>query len=65
MDAQFQVQGDRAGRETINRTIPIGKYMEIKTTYKQTCKDIIVDRNEYKQRHFHDDSVITTNLSIN
>eukprot|EP00971_Amphidinium_carterae_P263362 5225264-Amphidinium_carterae.1 len=39
--------------------------MEIKTTYRQTCNDVIVDRNEYKQRHFHNYSVITSNLYIN
>eukprot|EP00971_Amphidinium_carterae_P304829 6057564-Amphidinium_carterae.1 len=65
MDVQFQMQGDRSGRDNINRTIPIGKYMEIKTTYRQTCEDVILDRNEYKQRHFHDHSVIASNLYVN
>eukprot|EP00971_Amphidinium_carterae_P244379 4852514-Amphidinium_carterae.1 len=43
----------------------IGKYMEIKITFKQTLKNIIEDRREYKQTHFHDYSVITTNVHLN
>eukprot|EP00971_Amphidinium_carterae_P203485 4038138-Amphidinium_carterae.4 len=45
--------------------MPNGKYMEIKTKYKQNCKDVIVDRMEYKQRHFHDHSVTTSNIYVN
>eukprot|EP00971_Amphidinium_carterae_P165572 3282329-Amphidinium_carterae.1 len=34
-------------------------------TYRQTLKNIIEDRREYKQTHFHDYSVITTNDYLN
>eukprot|EP00971_Amphidinium_carterae_P174111 3451310-Amphidinium_carterae.1 len=36
--------------------------MEIKTTYEPNYKDVIMDKMEYKQRHFHDYSVITTDI---
>eukprot|EP00971_Amphidinium_carterae_P019485 383463-Amphidinium_carterae.6 len=58
METQFQIKAERIGREGSWKTIVIGKYMEIKITYKQTLKNIIEDRKEYKQRHFHDYSVM-------
>eukprot|EP00971_Amphidinium_carterae_P024232 478280-Amphidinium_carterae.2 len=63
LDHQYQIQGDRIGREG-NRTINIGKYMEIKTTYRNTVRDVIVDKPDYKQRHYHDYSVITTDIYV-
>eukprot|EP00971_Amphidinium_carterae_P038290 752770-Amphidinium_carterae.1 len=34
-------------------------------TYRQTMKNIIDDKTEYKQTRFHDYSVITTNIYLN
>eukprot|EP00971_Amphidinium_carterae_P290094 5759848-Amphidinium_carterae.3 len=39
--------------------------MEIKITFKQTLKNIIEDRREYKQTRVHDYSVISTNVYLN
>eukprot|EP00971_Amphidinium_carterae_P165075 3272278-Amphidinium_carterae.1 len=40
--------------------------MELKIAYQQVHRTVIENRNDYKQRHFHDYSVITTsdNLDI-
>eukprot|EP00971_Amphidinium_carterae_P011080 218184-Amphidinium_carterae.1 len=34
--------------------------MELKVAYKQVHRTVIENKNEYKQRHFHDYSVITS-----
>eukprot|EP00971_Amphidinium_carterae_P286414 5686629-Amphidinium_carterae.1 len=39
--------------------------MEITTTYRQQYKETILDKQDYKQRHFHDYSGITTNIDVN
>eukprot|EP00971_Amphidinium_carterae_P041090 807037-Amphidinium_carterae.2 len=39
--------------------IPTGEYMEIKTTFKCTRRRIANDL-DYKSKHFHDCSIITT-----
>eukprot|EP00971_Amphidinium_carterae_P301785 5995758-Amphidinium_carterae.1 len=65
MDKQFQIKVERVGREGQSKTNMIGQYLEIKVTYKQTLKNIIEDKTEYKQTHFHDYSVITTNTYLN
>eukprot|EP00971_Amphidinium_carterae_P180870 3587932-Amphidinium_carterae.2 len=65
LDRQFQIKGEQVGREGAWRTITIGLYMEIKMTYRQTLKNIVEDTKEYKQRHFHDYSEITTNIYLN
>eukprot|EP00971_Amphidinium_carterae_P062567 1238597-Amphidinium_carterae.2 len=31
--------------------------MEIKTAYKQNTKEAMLDKQDYKQKHFHDYSV--------
>eukprot|EP00971_Amphidinium_carterae_P044775 880817-Amphidinium_carterae.1 len=64
MDKQFQIKGERVGREGQWKTIMIGQYLEMKMTYRQTLKNIIEDKREYKQTHFHV-AVITTNLYLN
>eukprot|EP00971_Amphidinium_carterae_P055380 1091720-Amphidinium_carterae.1 len=51
LDNMFQINGDRTARTT-NNMIPIGKYMEIKTTFTCTRRRIIADKN--KTKHFHD-----------
>eukprot|EP00971_Amphidinium_carterae_P074895 1480041-Amphidinium_carterae.1 len=61
----FQIQGDRIQQEHRDRTIKIGKYMEIKTTYRQRHREAILDKPSYKQHHFHDYSVITTDIDVN
>eukprot|EP00971_Amphidinium_carterae_P082601 1633970-Amphidinium_carterae.1 len=58
LDHQYQIQQER---ERSNCAINIGKYMEIKTTYRNTMRDVIQDKPDYKQRNYHDYSVITTN----
>eukprot|EP00971_Amphidinium_carterae_P296613 5892284-Amphidinium_carterae.1 len=64
LDLQFQIQGDRIQRQT-DRAIKIGDYMEIKTTYKKKNTVAILDTQGYKQHHFHDYSVITTDVDMN
>eukprot|EP00971_Amphidinium_carterae_P026123 515198-Amphidinium_carterae.1 len=56
--------GDRIGREG-QKAISIGKYMEIKTTFRQGLREAILDKPDYKQRHCHDYSVITTDIDVN
>eukprot|EP00971_Amphidinium_carterae_P308749 6135235-Amphidinium_carterae.4 len=34
--------------------------METQTTYRQTHQNIIMDKQAYKQHHFHDFSIITS-----
>eukprot|EP00971_Amphidinium_carterae_P244833 4861108-Amphidinium_carterae.4 len=58
------MQGERIERQN-PRTISIGKYMEIKTTYRQGLKEAILDTQKYKQRHYHDYSVISTDIDVN
>eukprot|EP00971_Amphidinium_carterae_P119974 2376336-Amphidinium_carterae.1 len=38
--------------------------MEIKMTYRQTLKNIVEDKKDYRQTRFHDYSVITTNIHL-
>eukprot|EP00971_Amphidinium_carterae_P030752 605151-Amphidinium_carterae.1 len=37
----------------------------LRATYKQTKTSVITNRDEYKQRHFHDFSIITTEEDLN
>eukprot|EP00971_Amphidinium_carterae_P047319 932311-Amphidinium_carterae.1 len=55
MDIQFQIKGEttNTGRPENWKNFVLGKYMEIKITYKQMHKNIIEDKKDYKQRHFH------------
>eukprot|EP00971_Amphidinium_carterae_P193775 3844885-Amphidinium_carterae.1 len=39
--------------------------MEIKTTYRQGIQEVIVDKPDYKQSHYHDYSVVTTDIDMN
>eukprot|EP00971_Amphidinium_carterae_P005310 105980-Amphidinium_carterae.1 len=55
----FQINADRVARNT-SHPIPIGDYMEIKTTFKCTRQRIITDKMVYKTVHFHNLSIITT-----
>eukprot|EP00971_Amphidinium_carterae_P260760 5173140-Amphidinium_carterae.3 len=61
LEYQYQIQGDRIGREG-QKAINIG--MEIKTTYRQGLREVIVDKSDYKQRHYHDYSVIITDIDV-
>eukprot|EP00971_Amphidinium_carterae_P104626 2071979-Amphidinium_carterae.2 len=55
MDRQFQIKGERVGREGAWRMMTIGKCMEIKMTYRQKLKNTAEeDKKEYKQTHFHE-----------
>eukprot|EP00971_Amphidinium_carterae_P013051 257253-Amphidinium_carterae.1 len=45
--------------------ININKYMEIRTTYKQTHDMVIPDKRAYKQHHSHDFLIITTDKDLN
>eukprot|EP00971_Amphidinium_carterae_P254412 5050844-Amphidinium_carterae.1 len=38
--------------------------MELKIAYQQVHKTVIENRNDYKQQHFHDYSVITTSDNL-
>eukprot|EP00971_Amphidinium_carterae_P057080 1128684-Amphidinium_carterae.1 len=58
------MQGDRIQRERADRTIKIGEYTEIKSRYKQKNREAIVDKQSYKQHHFRDYSVITTDIDV-
>eukprot|EP00971_Amphidinium_carterae_P066778 1322318-Amphidinium_carterae.1 len=64
VDVQYQIKAgaelQRLGGDQEGRTIPIGQYMELKIAYQQVHRTVIENRHEYKQRHFHDYSVITT-----
>eukprot|EP00971_Amphidinium_carterae_P302589 6012513-Amphidinium_carterae.2 len=65
IDYQYQIKGERLGRESNwSRTIAVNKYFELKAVYKQQHRKVIEDRRDYKQTHYHDYSVITTNLGI-
>eukprot|EP00971_Amphidinium_carterae_P308888 6137906-Amphidinium_carterae.2 len=63
-DVQFQINGDRVARTT-TQPINIGEFMEIKTTYKQTKLRPIIDKVDYKTKHFHKFSIITTEYDCN
>eukprot|EP00971_Amphidinium_carterae_P232819 4620410-Amphidinium_carterae.1 len=39
--------------------------MELKLAYQQVHRLVIENKADYKQRHFHDYSVITTNQNLN
>eukprot|EP00971_Amphidinium_carterae_P096961 1919468-Amphidinium_carterae.1 len=64
LDVQFQIHSDRIQRQT-DKAIKIGDYMEIRTTYKQKNTVAILDKQGYKQHHFHEYSVITTDIDMN
>eukprot|EP00971_Amphidinium_carterae_P184572 3664446-Amphidinium_carterae.1 len=64
LDLQLQIHSDRIQQQT-DRAIKIGDYMEIKTAYKQNNTIAIEDEPSYKQHHFHDYSVITTDIDMN
>eukprot|EP00971_Amphidinium_carterae_P239479 4754211-Amphidinium_carterae.1 len=70
VDVQYQIKAgaelQRLGGDREGSTIPIGKYIELKIAYQQVHRTVITDKFDYKQRHFHDYSVITTsdNLDI-
>eukprot|EP00971_Amphidinium_carterae_P326583 6457460-Amphidinium_carterae.1 len=61
-DYQYQIKAgkwlERLGGQY--RTIQVGHYMELKVAYKQKHKDVIENKSEYKQNHFHDYNIITT-----
>eukprot|EP00971_Amphidinium_carterae_P105549 2090189-Amphidinium_carterae.1 len=58
MDVQYQIKAgaelQRLGGDRDGSTILIGQYMELKIAYQQAHKTVIENRNDYKQRHFHD-----------
>eukprot|EP00971_Amphidinium_carterae_P277068 5498442-Amphidinium_carterae.1 len=55
----FQINGDRVGRLTAH-PMPIGDYMEIKTTFKCTRQNVVIDKLDYKSKHFHDFNIVRT-----
>eukprot|EP00971_Amphidinium_carterae_P227551 4513617-Amphidinium_carterae.1 len=57
-------KGESAGRESPWKTIIVGEYMEMKSACRQRHRRLIEDKKEYKQNHFHDYSVITTNIYL-
>eukprot|EP00971_Amphidinium_carterae_P135609 2686764-Amphidinium_carterae.1 len=69
MDVQYQIKAgaqlQRLGGDRETSTIPISQYMELKLAYQQTHRVVIENKADYKQRHFHDYSVITTNVNLN
>eukprot|EP00971_Amphidinium_carterae_P119425 2365609-Amphidinium_carterae.1 len=40
VDRQFQIKGEHIGREGAWKTIIVGKYMELKATYKQKHRNV-------------------------
>eukprot|EP00971_Amphidinium_carterae_P191221 3794715-Amphidinium_carterae.1 len=38
--------------------------MELKVAYKQKHKTVIENKSDYKQNHFHNDSIITTPTNL-
>eukprot|EP00971_Amphidinium_carterae_P192760 3825186-Amphidinium_carterae.1 len=38
--------------------------MELKATYKQKHRNVVEDKRDYRQTHFHDYSVITSNIYL-
>eukprot|EP00971_Amphidinium_carterae_P248191 4927732-Amphidinium_carterae.1 len=65
IDHQYQIKGERLGRESNwGKTITVGRYMEFKVVYKQQYRTAIEDKIKYKQNHFHDYSIITTNRNL-
>eukprot|EP00971_Amphidinium_carterae_P134519 2665785-Amphidinium_carterae.1 len=48
-----QLNGDKMGRKTTH-PIPIGDYMEVKTTFKCAQQRIIIDKGDNKSKAFHD-----------
>eukprot|EP00971_Amphidinium_carterae_P248192 4927733-Amphidinium_carterae.1 len=65
IDHQYQIKGERLGRQSNwGKTITVGKHMELKVVYKQQNRKIIEDKIKYKQSHFHDYSIITTNRNL-
>eukprot|EP00971_Amphidinium_carterae_P335660 6471630-Amphidinium_carterae.1 len=65
-DSQYQIKaGEVLGRlSEWKKTINIAKYMDIKVVYKQQHRKAIEEKVEYKQNHFHDYSIITTNTNL-
>eukprot|EP00971_Amphidinium_carterae_P140852 2790699-Amphidinium_carterae.1 len=64
IDDQYQISGDKIARSTTHN-IDIAQYMEIRTTSKQTKVKLISNKAEYKSRHVHDFSIITTDHDLN
>eukprot|EP00971_Amphidinium_carterae_P082506 1631828-Amphidinium_carterae.1 len=65
IDSQYQIKAGRSiGRQSgWQRTINVGKYMELKVVYRQHRK-AIEEKGEYKQNHFHDYNIITTSTNL-
>eukprot|EP00971_Amphidinium_carterae_P323852 6436275-Amphidinium_carterae.4 len=63
---QYQLKaGEVLGRLSgWTRTLDVGNYMEFKVVYKQQHRRPIEDKIEYKQNHFHEYSLITTNTNL-
>eukprot|EP00971_Amphidinium_carterae_P282719 5612710-Amphidinium_carterae.1 len=55
-DYQYQIKAgewsERLGGQ--HRTITVGHYMELEVAYKQKHKNVIENKMEYKQNHYHD-----------
>eukprot|EP00971_Amphidinium_carterae_P059218 1170962-Amphidinium_carterae.2 len=66
IDTQYQIKaGEVLGRLSgWKKTINVGKYMELKVAHRNTDRSIIEEKIEYKQNHFHDYSIITTNMNL-
>eukprot|EP00971_Amphidinium_carterae_P152686 3026512-Amphidinium_carterae.4 len=66
IDTQYQIKAGKVlGRLSgSKKTINVGKYMELKVAYRNTNRKIIEEKTEYKQNHFHDYSIITTNMKL-
>eukprot|EP00971_Amphidinium_carterae_P082124 1624455-Amphidinium_carterae.1 len=69
MDVQYQIKAgaelQRLGGDREGSTIQISQYMELKIAYQQIHRNVIENKVDYKQRHFHDYSVITTAENFN
>eukprot|EP00971_Amphidinium_carterae_P013343 263053-Amphidinium_carterae.1 len=69
MDVQYQIKAgaqlQRLGGDRDGNTIAISQYMELKLAYQQVHRQVIENMADYKQRHFHDYSVITTHENLN
>eukprot|EP00971_Amphidinium_carterae_P348849 6490704-Amphidinium_carterae.2 len=55
---------DDERHESTYRTRPMWMYFELKAVYKQKHRRIVEDKRGYKQNHYHDYSIITTNLGL-
>eukprot|EP00971_Amphidinium_carterae_P190379 3778310-Amphidinium_carterae.3 len=66
IDNQYQIKcGEVLGRISgWQRTLNVGKYMELKVIYRQQHRNPIENKTEYKQNHYHDYSLIMTNTNL-